>query len=89
MQRQSRISKKLEETKQSKRDIFDIFSIVSWILSGLVFVVLLIVKFTPLTLDAIEFSLLGASIALIIISFASKLKFLGIEFERLQVEKTK
>jgi len=89
MQKQSRLSKKIEETKQSKKETIDKFSLVSWLLSGFVFLILLVVKFTSLSLSPVEFSLLGVSIALVIIPFASKLKFLGFEFERFQNEQKK
>ncbi|MCK5594869.1 hypothetical protein KAI19_01675 [bacterium] len=70
--------------KERKREsAFNFFKAICWILSFLLFVVLLldiqdIVSITPERL-----ALIGGIVALIIIPFAKRLKILGMEFERL------
>ncbi len=86
-QRNSRISEKTNEKENDKVEAIDKLSIVCWILGSFVLILAIVNKFTQFNLEATDISLLGVSIGLFIIPFASKIKILGMEFERLKKDK--
>lgn len=89
MQKQSRLAARIEKTKDKKDTTTTNFNRICWGLSVALFILLIVIKFTSFSLDATELTILAASVLLAIIPFASKLKILGVEFERLQKEKMK
>ncbi|MGL1935334.1 MAG: hypothetical protein OCD01_09945 [Fibrobacterales bacterium] len=82
LQKQSRINKKINDTVDLKRTTQNVFQRICFLLAAIVFMVFLAHKFTCFELNSIDVSLLGATIALIVIPFSNKLKILGVEFER-------
>ena len=73
---------KIAETTNERKEIIDLFFIVCWI-CGTVIAILLLSK---VQLSGSDLILLGGVIGLILLPFASKFKFLGLEFERLAKE---
>jgi len=87
--RRSSLNTSIASTKTKHEKVFDWFWFACWFLA-VVLIVLSVLDFAKvLTLSASQLTLMGACIALILIPFASKLKILGIEFERLQKESSK
>jgi len=64
----------------------DVFKWICWALAILFATLLVLLKTNVLKvqLDAADKGMIGAIVALILIPYASKLKILGVEFERLQ-----
>lgn len=75
-------SASLLEAEKTRQEAVDHFARICWLLAGLVLVAFIadVAGFTSLATS--QLSLLALSVALILIPFASKLKILGIEFER-------
>ena len=65
------------------------FKWTSWILALLVLVIGVLNKFKLITVDTTDLAIIGACFGLIILPFSSKLKFLGMEFERFEMTKKK
>lgn len=82
-QKNARLSKVAVDYKEKQKKVIDYFKISSWILAGCIFILGLLSKLKIIEITATDLTLIGAIIALILIPFSSKLKFLGIEFERL------
>ena len=76
-------------TIKKKKKAIDVFSLVCWILSFLITAFLILIKFLKISINATDLTLLGSIVLLIIIPFANKIKFLGLEFERLEKLKIK
>ena len=74
--------------KEEKKKAFDGFRIVCWISAFLVVIILLLDIFGDIELTEKQLVLFAVFIFLLIIPFASKLKILGVEFERI-TEKNK
>lgn len=70
--------------KAENKDAFDVFKIACWICVVLVFVVFVLDALGRIELSEKQLVLLSGAIALAIIPFASKLKILGVEFERMK-----
>lgn len=75
-------SASLLEAEKTRQDAVNLFTRICWLLAALVLLAFIagVVGFVSLTTS--QLSLLALSVALILIPFASKLKILGIEFER-------
>jgi hypothetical protein len=86
--RTSVLSEKAKDAEDKKKAEIDNFLKVSWLLAFLVLVLLIIKKLVNFTLDTVDMALIGSVLALILIPFASKIKFLGIEFERINKAKS-
>jgi len=85
----SRRSTAVAEKKTEKKVALDMFLVACWIsafVTGIFFIVDLLTNFH---LTQHQLALLGATVALVLIPFASKLKILGVEFERLKKETEK
>ncbi|MCL2526799.1 MAG: hypothetical protein FWE42_00165 [Defluviitaleaceae bacterium] len=83
----SRASAINDKKKEIKKTI-DWFRVVCWVCAGaLVVLVMFDIVFDCINISATQLSLIGISIALVLIPFAQKLKVLGVEFERLTIEK--
>ncbi|WZL80231.1 hypothetical protein QBE53_10485 [Vallitaleaceae bacterium 9-2] len=89
LQRKARLAEKANKAEKKKEEVVDRFSLVSWILAGILFGIGVGSKIWSFTLSATDLTLLGAIIGLIIAPFASKIKFWGIEFERFRKAKNK
>lgn len=74
---------KVTTIKKEKKAI-DVFSLVCWLLSFLIATFFSLIKLFNVSINATDLTLLGSIVLLIIIPFANKIKFLGIEFERLE-----
>lgn len=86
--RTSVLSEKAKKAEDKKKAEIDNFLKVSWLLAFLVLILLVIKKLANFTLDTVDITLIGSILALILIPFASKIKFLGIEFERINKAKS-
>ncbi len=82
-QKNSRIAEEVREIKHKKERTIDNFKIICWILAVIVLFIALLNKYCSFNISAIDLTLLGLIIGLVLIPFASKLKILGVEFERL------
>jgi hypothetical protein len=82
-QRNSRIAEEADIVSKKKEKVIDTFKIICWIVAGITLVIGVLSKLKVIDLDATDLTIIGAVIALILIPFASKLKILGVEFERL------
>ena len=86
-QRIARLSEKVKQTENEKKDTIDKFSYIAWILAFLIAVLFIVRKVWGFDLNAVDLSLLAGIIGLVLIPFANKIKFLGVEFERLNKAK--
>ena len=89
MQKQSRISERIEKNQRERSTTVDRFKWISWILAILILVIGILNKCKVFSIDATDLAIIGACIALIILPFSNKLKFLGMEFERFEMTKKK
>jgi hypothetical protein len=85
-QRVSRIAEEATIIKKEKEDTVDSFKWTCWSTAIVIFILGVLSKFKVLTLNATDLTILGAIIALILVPYSSKLKILGVEFERLTGE---
>jgi len=84
----SKVRKEIFETEQLQKSTLDWFQIICWILAAGI-LVLLILEFTEkIKLTPERLVLIGIIIGLIVVPVASKLKILGVEFERYKKEDT-
>lgn len=81
------INIKIEKIKEEKKDTLDKFSILSKMLAAIVGIFLLLDIFKIFILGATELVLLGGFIALLFLPYSIKIKFLGIEIQRLEKSK--
>jgi len=72
----------ISETANERKKVIDWFFIVCWICAGVIALLL----FFKIPFSGSELILIGAIIGLVLLPFASKFKFLGLEFERLSKE---
>lgn len=86
-QRIARLSEKAKEAEIEKKGVIDKFQWVAWALAFLITALLVSKKMFGFSLDATDLTLIGGVIGLIMIPFAGKIKFIGIEFERLNKAK--
>ncbi len=85
-QRLSRLAEEAKVLKTEKKRTIDTFAITCWITAGIMLIIGILSKFNIIVLNATDLTILGVIIALVLIPFASKLKILGVEFERLTEE---
>jgi hypothetical protein len=83
-QRNARIAEEVESVKNKKEIVLDSFRVTSWILAFIVLIIGILAKLKVFQLDATDLTIIIIVIALILVPFASKLKILGFEFERLK-----
>ncbi|MBC8491142.1 MAG: hypothetical protein H8D42_01120 [Candidatus Marinimicrobia bacterium] len=76
------LSKELSKTEKSRRDTLKYFRRICWILASILTVLVYLDFRDILKITAERLAIIGLIIGLIIIPFASKLKVLGLEFER-------
>jgi len=80
--------KEIIKVKKKEKDTIDIFATICWMASVLVAVLFVLNLLNErIQITYIDLSLIGVVIALAILPFSSKLKFLGIEFNRLKDKK--
>jgi hypothetical protein len=84
MQKQSRISERIEKNHKERTSTIDRFKWLSWILAFIMLMIGILYKLKIITIDTTDLAIIGAVIGLIILPFASKFKFLGMEFERFE-----
>lgn len=82
----NRVSALQTKSKQIKRTV-DWFKIICWLCAVVVTVLAICDYIGYLSISATQLALISIAIALTIIPFSAKLKILGIEFERLTVER--
>jgi hypothetical protein len=82
----SRINQEINEIQKQKKNTFDNFKLVCWILSLIIVCIEILIKTKLLSVDVSDLALIGVAIALVLMPFASKLKILGIEFERFSID---
>lgn len=85
--KKSRINTAVAEKKKERKNAFDWFWAACWICAVAVITLFILDIRKKLVLNSSQLTLLGVSIALILVPFASKLKILGVEFERLSQAK--
>ena len=76
--------KKKSENESNKRKVIDRFKWICFIGASITSLLFILSIMNILTLEAEEMALLGASIGLVVIPYTTKLKILGVEFERNQ-----
>lgn len=74
----------MESVKNKKEIVVDSFKFACWILAFVVLIIGILAKLKIFELDATDLTIISIVIALILVPFASKLKILGFEFERLK-----
>ncbi|MDR6966364.1 hypothetical protein J2X31_000357 [Flavobacterium arsenatis] len=84
MQKRARISERVEKNQKKTEDTIDNFKWFCWGLALLILFIGILKKFKVIDIDATDLALGGALFGLVILPFASKLKFLGMEFERFE-----
>jgi hypothetical protein len=82
-QRVARIAEESSIIKQKKEKIVDTFKIACWAIAFFMICIGILSNRKIITLNATDLTFLGVVIVLILLPFASKLKILGVEFERL------
>lgn len=80
--RNTALSQNANTVQEKKKKVFNSLGMVSRILAGLIFILLISKQIFCFNLDGVDMALVGSIVGLILIPFASKAKFLGIEFER-------
>lgn len=85
MQKQSRISERIEKNKTERKSTIDKFSWVSWGIAIIILAIGILKKLKIIIVDTTDLAIIGACIGLIILPFSNKLKFLGMEFERFEM----
>lgn len=80
--RNTALSQNANTVQEKKKKVFNSLGVVSWILAGLLLILLVFKKIYNFNLDGTDTVLIGGIVGLVLIPFASKAKFLGIEFER-------
>lgn len=81
-QKNARINEEANIVKGKKKTTLDIFSFICWFIAFCLVLVIIMTKLKMFSIDANDMIIIGAIIALVLMPFASKLKVLGIEFER-------
>lgn len=89
MHKQSRLSERIEKNQKERTSTIDKFKWISWVLALIILTIGVLNKFKIITIDTTDLVIIGAGIGLIILPFANKLKFLGMEFERFEMTKKK
>ncbi len=82
-QRNARIAEEANLIKKEKEHEVDRFKITCWIIAGVILVGGILAKLLEYKLEATDLTIIGAAIVLILVPYGSKIKILGIEFERL------
>lgn len=84
----SRLTKEISKISNEQEKTIDYFQIMCWISAIFVFFALLADIFNYIKIDLQRLSLTGVIVGLFILPYASRLKILGFEFERLtQIKK--
>jgi len=83
----SKITKTIAQTLEKRKATLNSFQILCWIAAFFASVLLLLDFLNILDITPERLALIGIIVGLIVIPFASKLKILGIEFERLTEKK--
>ncbi|MBN4063081.1 MAG: hypothetical protein COA82_07910 [Alkaliphilus sp.] len=81
------LSGKARNAEKKKKSEVNRLSFASWLSALIIFNIFILQIIKIIELDAISITLIGVIIGLVIIPFASKIKFFGIEFERYTREK--
>lgn len=77
----------IKKTSSEIKRTTDWFKITCWICAIISIILAILDNLKYITISNIQLALFGVAIALIIMPFSKKLKILGVEFERLTVEK--
>ncbi|MEI6610312.1 MAG: hypothetical protein WCO53_11295 [Deltaproteobacteria bacterium] len=88
-QRNARIAEEVVIVNKDKNTTVDALKITCWISAAIIFLTEILAKIKIITLDGNDMVAFGAIVILILIPFASKLKILGLEFERLTDKENK
>ncbi len=84
----SKISKEISKKEEQQKSTLDWFQVICWVLAAAI-LILLVLEFTEkIKLTPERLVLIGIIIGLIVVPVASKLKILGVEFERYKKEDT-
>lgn len=80
--RESRLNVVIEETKDERKKIVDKFWIICWIFAAIVIYLFYKDYFEKIAISNSQLTLIIFAAILILLPFASKLKILGVEYER-------
>ncbi len=69
--------------EQIKKKTIDYCNVLSWVFAVIILALLVIKKLVVIELDVVDMTLIGGIVALAFFPFVSKVKFLGIELERI------
>jgi len=83
-QRRARIAEKTQDVGKEKNNTIERFRSKCWWSAGILFAIGILNKTCIINLSTIDMTILGACVGLVILPYASKLKILGVEFERLE-----
>ena len=72
------------QNKTDTKDTIDKFKMMCFVFSGIIFIILILDIMKIFCLTSQQLTLLGVSIAIALIPYATKLKILGVEFERFE-----
>jgi len=87
--RNKRLYEVAENVKKEKEKVIDSFKILFYVLSIIVFCIGVLSKIGFFKISIEDLTIIAFSIGLLLIPYASKIKILGIEFERLTGNKEK
>ncbi|MBB6497775.1 hypothetical protein [Methanococcus maripaludis] len=87
LQKTGRISEKISETSDKREDTADHFKYTCWILGVIVSILFLLDYFGKMPFEISKIPLLVIAIGLFLMPYGSKLKLIGMEFERLKQSK--
>lgn len=76
----------LADKKREQKHLFDLFQVVCWLLAASVFVLVGLDFADKISITSVRLTMIGIGVALVLVPFASKLRILGIEFERIRRE---
>jgi len=82
LNRNSVVSETAKKKEEEKERVIDSLSIVSWILATLIAIGYVVLKVVDYSITTIDIAILGAIIGLVLLPFANKIRFLGVEYER-------
>lgn len=84
-----KIRQAIEQTEEERKEAIDYFQSACWIIAVLILILFVLDILHILNMTKERLVLIGVIIGLVIVPFASKLKILGLEFERLKEKGSK
>lgn len=73
----------IERKKRERKSAFDLFQLVCWILALLIVPLIVLDIYKVISISGNQLTLIGIVVVLVLVPFASRIRILGIEFERL------